>query len=91
VKADASYKSGLAGTWLKTGIVSVDGRSVPWLGWMIPVGGHEFELRNYELNNTQFTYRTPAILKGHLSGEFMAIRDTSGHQKSLVGGIRLSF
>lgn len=91
VKADVSYKSGLAGTWLKTGIVSVDGRNVPWLGWMIPVGGHEFELRNYELNNTQFTYRTPAILKGYLSGEFMAIRDTSGHQKSLVGGIRLSF
>jgi len=91
VKVDLSYKSRLAGTWLKTGIVSVDGRNVPWLGLMIPVEGHEFELRNYELNNTQLTYRTPSILKGHLSGEFMMIRDSSGNQKSLVGGIRLNF
>ncbi len=91
VKVDVSYKSRLAGTWLKTGIVSVDGRNVPWLGLMFPVEGHEFELRNYELNNTQLTYRTPSILKGHLSGEFMMIRDSSGNQKSLVGGIRLNF
>lgn len=91
VKAEGAYKSGFAGAWLKAGLVGVDGRYVTWLGAMFPVGGHELEIRNYELNNLQFTYRTPAVLKGHLSGEVMLIRDVTGSHKSLVSGLRLSF
>lgn len=91
VKGEAGYKSGLGGTWVKAGLVGVDGRYVSWLGFMIPVSGHELEFRNYELNNIQLTYRTPSVLQGHLSGEVMVIRDVSGSQKSLVSALRLNF
>ena len=91
VKTDLAYKTGVLGMWVKTGLIGVDGHTVSWFGLMFNAGGHELELRTYELNNTQITYRTPAAFRGHLSGELMMIRDASGSQKAVVSGLRISF
>ena len=91
VKTELAYKNGPADLWLKTGVIGVDGRNLPWLGAMYSIKDHQVEIRNYELNNTQFFYRTPSILNGHLSGEIMVVRDASSASKTLLGGLQIKF
>lgn len=91
IKMELAYKNVLADLWLKTGVIGVDGRNLPWIGAMYSVKAHQFEIRNYESNNTQVFYRTPSVLNGHLSGEFMVLRDALSAQKSFIGGIYVKF
>ena len=91
LKAEVAYKNVMANLWLKSGVVGIDGRNLPWIGAMYNLYDHQFEVKNYQMNNTQFLYRTPPFFKERLSGEIVITRDSSGSTKSLLGGVNLKF
>lgn len=91
VKSEISYTGWSTGVRPKAGIFMVDGHAISWVGLLLPMGRHEFELRNFELNNTQFTYRALRPFDGPLSAEMTLIRDTSGSYTSLLGSLMWAY
>jgi hypothetical protein len=91
IKSEIAYFSRSHRIVPKWGIIKIDRQALPWVAVAFPWGSQELELKSYEMNNTQVTYRMMRVLDQHLSIELSALRTASGSSQAFLVGVKWDF